>query len=112
MNPEEKAKEKAKEQAKLMEQLIAKTWADEAFKQRLISNPAAVLKEAGLEAPEGIELRVVEDTDKVVHLVLPPKPSSDELSEEQLSNAAGGYWGCGCGGSYGSYGCYRRHCCC
>lgn len=120
--------EKAQEQAKKMEQLIARTWADEAFKQRLMANPVTVLKEAGLEIPEGIEVRVVEDTDTVYHLVLPPKPADDELSEEELSNAAGGRCRCGsgpcgsgpcgrgpcgppCDGSWGSYGC-RRRCCC
>jgi hypothetical protein len=98
MNEEEKAKEKAQEQAKKLEQLIAKTWADEVFKKRLIADPAAVLKEAGMEVPEGVKVIVVEDTNTVMHLVLPPKPSDDELSEEQLSQAAGGRCGCGCAG--------------
>jgi hypothetical protein len=101
MSEEEKAKEKAEEQAKKMEQLVAKTWADEVFKKRLIADPAAVLKEAGLEVPEGVKVKVVEDTDTVMHLVLPPKPSEDELSEEQLSQAAGGHCSGGCGGCGG-----------
>lgn len=111
--------EKAKEQGQKMEQLIAKAWADEAFKQRLIADPAAVLKEAGLEMPEGIEIRVVEDTEKVAHLVLPRKPSAEELSEEELSNAAGGHCGgghCGCGhggcGGHHRCGCGGHRCGC
>lgn len=110
MNEEEKAKERAEEQAKKMEQLIAKTWADEVFKRRLLSNPVAVLKEEGVEVPEGIKVVVVEDTSTVMHLVLPPKPSEDELSEEDLSQAAGGHCsgGCrGCGGCRCGCGCGR-----
>lgn len=98
MTEEEKAKaeeKEAEEQAKKMDQLIAKTWVDEAFKQRLMSDPLTVLKEEGIEIAEGIQVRVVEDTDTVMHLVLPPKPSEDELSDEELSDAAGGQCRCG-----------------
>jgi hypothetical protein len=33
----------------------------------------------------------VEDTDTVQHLVLPMKPSSQELSDEELVGVAGGF---------------------
>jgi hypothetical protein len=78
------------EQGKNMQQLIAKAWMDEGFKKRLLAEPAAVLKEEGLEMPPGMEVRMVENTDKVLHLVLPVKPASDELSDELLENVAGG----------------------
>lgn len=80
-----------KEQMKKMQQVIAKAWTDEGFKQRLLSDPAASLKQEGIEIPEGIQLKVVENTDKVFHFVLPPKPSSEELSDDQLDDAAGGW---------------------
>jgi hypothetical protein len=76
--------------------LIAKAWADEAFKKRFLANPAAVLKEEGLEVPSGVqEVKVVEGTDRLLYLVLPPKPS-EELSEEDLRTlaAAGPYTWC------------------
>jgi hypothetical protein len=69
---------------------------DEGFKRRLLSDPAASLKEKGVEIPLGVEVRIVEDTDTVQHLVLPIKPSSKELSDEQLVGVAGGY----CGGEW------------
>ncbi len=78
------------ERMKKMQQLIAQAWIDEGFKQRLLADPAAVLKEAGVEIPPGIEVRVAENTDKVFHFVLPVKPPSKELSDEQLDAAAGG----------------------
>jgi hypothetical protein len=71
-------------------QIIAKAWADEKFKTRLLANPAAVLKEQGLKIPPGCQVKIVEDTDKVVHLTLPAKSSTDELSEDELENIAGG----------------------
>lgn len=61
-------------------QLIAKAWADADFKARLQSSPAAVLREAGIEVPEGVDIKVVEDTDTVKHLVLPKQDDTTSLS--------------------------------
>jgi hypothetical protein len=36
---------------------------------------------------------MVENTDKITHFVLPPEPA-DELSDEQLEGAAGGWCCC------------------
>lgn len=77
------------EYAKQYGQVVAKAWADDDFKTRLLQDPAAVLSEEGLPLPQGIEIRAVENTDKVLYLTLPPKPS-EELSDDQLSSVAGG----------------------
>jgi hypothetical protein len=86
-------------------QLVAMTWADPEFKQRLMTDPTAVLKEQGFELPSGVEVRVVENSDKVLHVPvqagtevrpvvntvdvvyfpLPAKPT--EISDEQLDVA-------------------------
>lgn len=71
-------------------QITAKAWNDAAFKQRLLSDPNAVMKEYGLEVPAGVKIKIVEDTDTVSHLSLPPKPTGKELSEEDLAAVAGG----------------------
>lgn len=87
---------------------MAKAWSDENFKQRLISEPAAVLEEYGIEAPPGVQWKVVEDTAEVRHLVLPPSPAG-ELIDEELTCSIGldsysgfsgrcGRCGCGCRG--------------
>ena len=75
--------------AKQYGQVIAKAWADDDFKQRLLADPAAVLQAEGITMPPGVELRAVENTDTKLYLTLPPKPS-DELSDEQLNQVAGG----------------------
>ena len=70
-------------------QLVSRAWSDPAFKQRLLSDPAAVLKEQGIDVGPGVEVRVVENTENVVYLALPPQPS-EGLSDEQLDQVAGG----------------------
>ena len=58
--------------------IVARAWGDPAFKARLLADPAGVLKDYGLLPPRGWQLKVVENTPKVVHLILPrdagPKP--------------------------------------
>ena len=78
------------EQVSQWGQIVAKAWQDDGFKKRLLANPSAILKERGLEVPAGVQLRVVENTDQVVHLTLPAKPRKGELSDEQLEGVAGG----------------------
>ena len=67
-----------------------KAWADDDFKKRVLANPAAVLKEHGVEVPPGVQIRVVENTDQVLHLTMPPKSSSQELTEADMAAIAGG----------------------
>lgn len=69
--------------------IVAKTWADEAFKARFLSEPVQVLKEHGIDVRDGVEVRVVENTKDVVHIVLPARPEQ-ELTEEQLEGLSGG----------------------
>jgi hypothetical protein len=79
------------DQAKQYQQLIAKCWADDAFKQRLLADPAGTLAAEGMAVPEGMTLRVVEDTAQAVTLVIPLRPT--ELSDEEVGSvAAGGGW--------------------
>ncbi len=69
--------------------VVARAWSDEAFKAQLLSDPAAALKEVGVAVPEGVEVKVVENTATLFHLVLPPRPD-EELSDEALDKVAGG----------------------
>src|ERR1700734_622580 len=71
-------------------QIVGRAWADDDFKQRLLADPARALKEYDLP-PAGLRIevldnpdRVPEDTDGVMHLVLPGKPSAAELCEDEL----------------------------
>lgn len=77
------------DQAKQYQQIIAKCWADESFKQQLMAAPAVTLKQEGMEVPEGMTIHVVENTGHVFHLVIPTQPT--DLSDEALEGATGGY---------------------
>ena len=70
--------------------VVAQAWSDPEFKARLISDPEAVLAEAGIPVPEGVELRVVEDTVNMRHFVLPGRPEDDELVDEVLERITAG----------------------
>ncbi|QFY43496.1 NHLP leader peptide family natural product precursor [Candidatus Methylospira mobilis] len=68
--------------------LIAKCWADEAFKAKLLVNTVETLKEEGLAIKDGFTIKAVENTDSVYHLVIPEKPA--ELSDQELDEIVGG----------------------
>ncbi len=76
------------EQGKQMSQIISKCWADEGFKRKLLADPAATLKAEGVELAPGLSIKALENTDKVVHLVIPVSPSP--LSDDELDVVAGG----------------------
>lgn len=76
-------------------QLVGKAWADEDFKARLLEDTMGTLAQEGVRVPEGITVRVLENTGNVIHFVLPPKPRDAALSEEDLDQVAGGLqYGC------------------
>jgi hypothetical protein len=106
-------------------QIVARAWADDAFKQRLLADPARILQEYDLAPPAGLRIEVHEDpeweppsTDEVLHLVLPARPSEEDLSEDDLCGVGGGpvaYCRCGgCGGCRcgGCGGCWCGRCGC
>jgi hypothetical protein len=72
-----------------MKQLIAKAWTDGAFKASLLADPAKALAAMGWQVPSHIQLKVVENTDTDVYLVLPRNPDSGHLSEEALDGLTG-----------------------
>ena len=76
------------DQANQYQQLIAKCWADEAFKQQLLADPAETLQAEGIEVPEGVQVRFMENTAEVLNVVIPLKPT--ELTDDALEGVAGG----------------------
>lgn len=53
------------------------------------AGPMPARAEAGMDAPEGVEVEVVESTQEKVYLAVPPKPADGELSDEDLDSAGG-----------------------
>jgi hypothetical protein len=82
MEPEERTKK--------INKVIAKAWLDEGFKKKLLADPNGTLKAEGVEVSPDVQIHIAEDTAKVHNLVLPLKPSTDEVSDEQLRSGGGG----------------------
>lgn len=64
-------------------QLIVRSWIDEDFKKRLLSNPKAIFKEGLIKFNENVTYKVYENTPEVIHLVL-LKDLSKEMSESEI----------------------------
>jgi len=70
--------------SKLMEDLVFDLYGDPQLKRRFIADPAAVMKERGVTAPEGVNLRAVEDSESIRHIVLPYIAPSEVPSLEEV----------------------------
>lgn len=76
--------------------LLAKAATDPKFLADLKKDPAGVIaKLTGVSVPAGVTVKIVEDTDNVVHLVVPKVRAvpNGELSEKELSGVSGGVGG-------------------
>ena len=78
----------------LWSQVVARAWCDNAFRERLLSDPRTVLSEHGMDVPEDMEIQVVEgedvrveDTEQVRRFTFTVAPP-DELTEEDLVGGA------------------------
>lgn len=67
-----------------MGKLIMDLYADSELKQNFLGNPKSVLKEKGFVVPDDMEIRVVEDTSKVKHIVLPYLEPGEKITSEEL----------------------------
>ena len=84
-----------KKPKQIMADLFTACWKDDALKGRFMADPKGVLKEHGLSVPDGIDVKVVENADDCVHITMPAPPvGNDDLSDDELSNAAGGCVSC------------------
>lgn len=76
-------------------QLMNQAMQDPAFRDRLLTNPKAVLSEQGLAIPEDVQIQVLQETSNQYYLVLPAMSgtaaeSAGALSDADLETIAGG----------------------
>jgi nitrile hydratase subunit alpha len=64
------------------------TWYKSApYRARAVKDPRGVLKEFGVELPQGIQIRIWDSTAEVRYLVLPQRPAgSEHFAEHELAN--------------------------
>ena len=85
--------------AEFERRLIQRSLEDETFRQRLLDEPkAAVEQELGKRLPESTEVRVLQESQDTIYLVLPTSRAAlaqgSELSDQDLEQVSGG------GGTY------------
>lgn len=61
--------------------------ADEAFREAMLREPAATLEqEYGIQIPEGVTIKVHEETAQVIHIVVPGRAEGPgELPDDEIS---------------------------
>lgn len=86
------------DQGKKLGQIIKLALEDELFKQRLLNDANAVFNDAGFDIPHGIKIKVVENNEKIYHIVIPAHCPGSVLTDEILSRiSAGGTKSIPCG---------------
>jgi hypothetical protein len=69
--------------------VINKSWDDPEFKRRLLADPVNVLRAEGVHLPDGLRVRVIEDTEKLLHLVLPNAQGAKSVTgQSQVAKGA------------------------
>ncbi len=87
------------ESSELMEKILLKAQEDSTFREKLKTNPREVLmQESGESIPENIKIKIV-DLDEVDLVVPLPAKQNDELSDDDLDNVSGGFFGLGLWGA-------------
>jgi hypothetical protein len=80
--------------AEVERRMINRSMEDEEFRQRLLDDPKGTIEqELGSRLPEGVEVRVLEESAQTIYLVLPsasPLGQGEELSDQELEAVAGG----------------------
>ena len=72
-------------------EIAGKAWQDEEFMEALRTDPKAVIaKEYGVELPDNVELKVVEESPTELYIRIPTNPADLELSDDELESVAGG----------------------
>ena len=84
------------EQSKKFAKLIAKAWSDEAFKERLLTDSRAVLEAEGITVPPGVDVKVLEQTDSQIYMIIPIKPNNTNLELVSERSTAGYLTNQGC----------------
>lgn len=69
-------------------EVFQRAGSDMAYREAFKTDPVRMLAEAGLQVPEGITYRIMENTPDCIHIVLPPLIPEEELGGELLEARA------------------------
>lgn len=71
---------------KKLSQLVMELYANPELKHRFMADAGSVLKDKGFDIPGDTEIRAVEDTRMVKHIVLPYLEPGEKLAPEELES--------------------------
>jgi hypothetical protein len=78
----------AQNDAALYARVVTRAWRDAAFKRQLLTDPVAALAAMGARVAAGMTVKMAENTDQLINLILPAPPAETGLSDEALEKAA------------------------
>ncbi len=70
-------------------QAVARSWRDPGYRKELVADPGKVLREAGMELPENVQIKALQDTAQLTHLVLPAGAHESEAALRQMAASLG-----------------------
>ena len=72
-------------------EIVEKCWEDEAYKKKVLANPAAALREAGYPMPD-VKCQAIEEktSDLKFYFSVPKKPDSKNVQDDTLKKIAAG----------------------
>ncbi|MFT6282708.1 MAG: hypothetical protein ACJA0U_002846 [Salibacteraceae bacterium] len=86
-------------------------WMSREFRKEIVANPKEVLISNGIDVSSKEKVQIVENTDEVVHFIIPEKPANLSNADMELLAASGTFGTAGslaCAGSFcgslGSFG--------
>ena len=77
---------------KLWAKVVAKAWGDAEYKQRLISDPIAVLRSENVEIPDYVKIRVLEEAPNEEILVIPHMEEGETNLDNLEERVAASIW--------------------
>ena len=74
-------KEAVQKNRVIVGQLISQCWEDQNYKQAFLANPEKILKEAGIDLPADLRIRVLENTPTILYSIFPATLTAEYLAE-------------------------------
>lgn len=69
----------------LLDEIGAKALTDTNYRRRLLDDPKSVLRKAGLEVPDDVDVVIHRNRPNLIHLVLPAAPvQTDQLDVDEV----------------------------
>ncbi len=69
----------------ILAMVITKSWKDKSFKKSFLEDPKTVLRNEGLEIPDSVKIKAVEDTSEILYIPLSQNVDVEEHKDQLLA---------------------------